>query len=70
MNGEDIFQGRNGLKPSQSEVLRVVREHTCYELAEHCLLKVEASYRPLLEALNCGVQATRAFLTMYAYRRE
>lgn len=58
------------MKPSESEVLRVVREHARYELAEHYLLKVEVFYRLLLEALNCGVQAARVFLTMYAYRRE
>lgn len=58
------------MKPSPPEVLKVVREHTCYELAEHYLLRVEGFCRLFQEALDCGVQAAKIFVTMYAYRRE
>ncbi|MBS7617357.1 hypothetical protein KEJ25_01920 [Candidatus Bathyarchaeota archaeon] len=58
------------MKPTLTEVLRVVREHTCYELAEHYILKVEGFYRLLLQALECGVPAAKVFLTMWMNRRE
>ncbi|MCS7114106.1 MAG: hypothetical protein RMJ15_04125 [Nitrososphaerota archaeon] len=58
------------MKPPPSEVLRVAREHTCYELAEHYLLKVEGFCKLFLEALDCGIPAAKVFLIMYAYRRD
>ncbi|MEM3798211.1 MAG: hypothetical protein QXY74_07255 [Candidatus Bathyarchaeia archaeon] len=57
------------MKLRQSEVLRVTREHTCYELAEHYLLKVDFFGKLLLEALDCGVLAAKIFLIMYLNRR-
>lgn len=57
------------MKLHRSEVLRVVREHTCYELAEHYLSNFEFFGRLVLEALDCGVLAAKIFIIMYLNRK-
>ena len=55
---------------SEAEVLRVIREHLVYELAEHYLINIESFCRLLLKVLDCGVLATKIFIVMYQYRRD
>ena len=55
---------------SEAEVLRVIREHLVYELAEHYLINVESFCRLLLKVLDCGVLAAKVFIVMYLYQRE
>jgi len=55
---------------SDAEVLRVLREHTAPELAEHYLINIESFCRLLLKVLDCGVLATKIFILMYQFRRD
>jgi len=54
----------------ESKVLRVLRECTAYELAEHYLANIEKFCSVLLKALDCGTLAAKIFILMYQHRRE
>jgi hypothetical protein len=55
---------------SAFDIVRVTREHTCYELAEHYLSNIDSFSKLLLTVLDCGVLATKVFIVMYIQRRE
>ncbi|MDQ1280673.1 MAG: TrmB protein [Thermoproteota archaeon] len=52
------------------EVLKVLRSHSAFELAEHYLFDLERFCSLLLEVLNLGTLATKVFITLYQNRRE
>jgi predicted transcriptional regulator len=58
------------LSVPHSEVLRVIREHTCYELAETYVLRVEKLCKLLLEVLDCGTLCAKVFIVMYMQRGD
>ena len=55
---------------SENEVLRVLREYTAYELAEHYLISSQSFCRMLLKVLDCGVLAAKIYIVMYPYQRD
>lgn len=54
----------------EDSVLRVLKTHSAFELAERYFFDVERFCEILLEVLDLGTLATKVFILMYQHRRE
>ena len=54
----------------EDSVLRVLKTHSAFELAERYLVDVESFCGILLEVLDLGTLAAKVFIVMYQHRLE